>query len=88
MSREGRKEGGVVVVFAVVLIVGIDDGHAAFLSGGGGDKGIVVEGVVRATKKEGSLSSSPLSESPPAPIGVGGARGRGDVGVPQVRPAE
>ena len=54
----------------------------------GGDKGIVCEGVVRAAKKAGLLSSSPLSESPPAPVGVGGARGGGDVGVPQVRPAE
>jgi hypothetical protein len=34
--------------------VGVDDGDAAFLSEGG-DKGIVVEGVVRAAKKAGSL---------------------------------
>ena len=50
--------------------MGVDDGNAAFLLGGG-NKGIVVEGVVRATKKAGSLSSSPLTESPPAPVGVG-----------------
>ena len=77
--------------------MGVDDGDAAFLSGGGGDKGIACEGVVRAAKKAGSLSSSPSSESPPAPVGVGvgvggagvgGTRGGGDVGVPQVRPAE
>ena len=43
--------------------MGVDDGNAAFLLGGG-NKGIVVEGVVRA-------SSSPLTESPPAPVGVG-----------------
>jgi hypothetical protein len=74
--------------------VGINDSGAAFLSGGG-NKGIVVEGVVRAAKKAGSLSSSPSSESPPAPVGVGiggasvgGARGGGDVGVPKERPAE
>ena len=34
-SREGRKEGGVVVVVAVVRIVGVNDGNVAFLSGGG-----------------------------------------------------
>jgi hypothetical protein len=76
--------------------VGVDNGDAAFLSGGG-DKGIVIEGVVRAAKKAGSLSSSQSSESPPAPVGVGvggggagvgGARGGGNVGVPQVRPAK
>ena len=74
--------------------MGVDDGDAAFLSGGG-DKGIACEGVVRAAKKAGSLSLSPSSESPPAPVGVGvggtgvgGTRGGGDVGVPQVRPAE
>ena len=50
---EGRKEGGVVVAVAIVRIVGIDYGDAAFLLGGG-DKGIVVEGVVRAAKKAGS----------------------------------
>ena len=62
---------------------------------GGGDKGIACEGVVRAAKKAGSLSLSLSSESPPAPVGVGvggtgvgGTRGGGDVGVPQVRPAE
>ena len=36
--------------------------HAAFLLGGY-DKGVVVEGVARAAKKAGSLSSSPSSES-------------------------
>ena len=55
---------------------------------GGGDKGIVIEGVVRAVKKVGSLSSSPSSESPQAPVGIGSARGGGDVGVPHVRPAK
>ena len=34
-SHEGRKEGGVFVVIAVVQIVGVDDGNAAFLLGGG-----------------------------------------------------
>ena len=75
--------------------MGVYDGDAAFLSGGD-NKGIIVEGVMRAAKKVGSLSSSP-SESPPAPVvvgvgvdgaGIGGARGGGDVGVPQVRPAK
>ena len=75
--------------------MGVYDGDAAFLSGGD-NKGIIVEGVMRAAKKVGSLSSS-LSESPPAPVvvgvgvdgaGIGGARGGGDVGVPQVRPAK
>jgi hypothetical protein len=59
--------------------MGVDDGDAAFLSEGG-DKGIVCEGVVRAVKKAGPLLSLPSSESPPAPVGVGGARGGGDVG--------
>jgi len=79
--------------------VGVNDGDVAFLSGGG-NKDTIVEGVVRAAKKAGSLSSSPASEllaseSPPAPVGVGvggagigGDRGGGDVGVPQVRPAK
>jgi hypothetical protein len=72
--------------------MGIDDGNAAFLSEGG-DEGIVVEGVVGATKKAGSLSSSPSPELPPAPVvvgvggaSVGGARAGDEVGVPQVRP--
>ena len=45
---------------------------------------------MRAAKKAGSLLSLPSSELPPAPVGagVGGTRGGGDVGVPQVRPAE
>ena len=76
--------------------MGVDDGDAAFLSGGD-DKGIVVEVVVRAAKKVGSLSLPPLLESSPPLVavgvgvcgaGVGGARGGGDVGVPQVRPSE
>ena len=79
--------------------MGVDGGNTAFLSGEG-DKGIVFEGVVRAAKKAGSLSSSPLSKSPPAPVvvsvggagvggtGIGGARAGCNVGVPQVRPAE
>ena len=44
--------GGVIVVVAVVGIVGVDNGDAAFLLGGD-DKGIVVEVVVRAAKKAG-----------------------------------
>jgi hypothetical protein len=36
--------------------------HAAFLLGGY-DKGVIVEGVVRAAKKAGLLSSSPSSDS-------------------------
>ncbi len=54
LSREsqGRKEGRVIVVVAVVGIVGVDNGDAAFLLGGD-DKGIVVEVVVRAAKKAG-----------------------------------
>ena len=70
--------------------MGVYDGNAEFLLGGDA-KGIIVQGVVRAAKKAGSLLSSPL-ESPPAPVvvvvSVGGARGGGNVGVPQVRPAE
>ena len=34
-SREGHKEGGVIVVVAVVRIVGVNDGDVAFLLGGG-----------------------------------------------------
>ena len=76
--------------------MGIDDGNAAFLSGGG-DKGIVIEGVVGATKKAGLLLLLPLSELTPAPVvvgigvggaSVGGARARDDMGAPQVRPAK
>ena len=39
--------------------MGVNDGDVSFLSKGGGDKGIAVEGVMRAAKKAGLLSSSP-----------------------------
>ena len=38
---------------------GVDEGEAAFLSGGY-DKGVVLGGVARAAKKSGSSLSSPL----------------------------
>ncbi len=55
--------------------------HAAFLSGGY-DKGVVVEGVTRAAKKAGSLSSSPSSESWASTTATWPSfRGGGDKGI-------
>ena len=56
---------------------GVDDGDAAFLSGGY-CKGVVVKAVARAANKSGSLSSP--SELPPGGRGARGARSRGTKG--------
>ncbi len=55
---------------------GVDDGDAAFLSGGY-DKDVLVEGVARAVKKVALLTSPPLSESPP------GGRGNREAAAPE-----
>ena len=54
----------------------VDNGNVAFLSGGY-DKGVVIEGVVRAVKKAALSSSPPSSESPP------GGRGNREAAAPE-----
>ena len=74
LARAAKKAGSASSSSPVIVrIVGVNDGDAAFLLGWGGDKGIREEGGFVVVV---------------AGAGVGGARGGGDVGVPQVQPAE